>query len=141
MERPHARKLNQSRAVIGMLLLLAVLLIPATTARAPLRIVGTVQDSTGGVIPNARVVLKDSKTGITKEVTSTERGTFLFPDLPSGLYEVTVTAPGFRTALLNNISVSTNQTTDVRISMEVGATSETITVSGGDAQTLETSSQ
>src|SRR5581483_10836214 len=121
MERPHARKLNQSRAVIGMLLLLAVLLIPATTARAQLRIVGsvsgTVQDSTGGVIPNARVVLKDSKTGITKEVTSTERGTFLFPDLPSGLYEVTVTAPGFRTALLNNISVSTNQTTDVRISM------------------------
>src|SRR5687768_13259372 len=63
---------------------------------------GTVQDSNGAVIADAKVVLKDVKTGIIKETSSSERGTFLFPDLASGVYEVTVTAPGFQTSLLSN---------------------------------------
>jgi hypothetical protein len=121
------------------------LMIGGQSVSAQLRIVGaisgTVQDQTGAVIPNAKVVLKDSKTGITKELISSDKGTFLFPDLASGEYEVTVTAAGFQTAIVNNISVSTSQTTDLRINLEVGATSETITVVGGDVQGLETSSQ
>lgn len=125
--------------------LLALTLLFSSSAWAQLRIVGaisgTVQDQTGAVIQNARVTLKDSKTGITKEATSTDLGTFLFPDLASGSYEVTVTAPGFQTALFSNVSVSTSQTTDVRVSMQVGAAAQTITVVGGDAQGLETSSQ
>src|SRR6185436_4821337 len=74
------------------------------------RISGTVQDPSGALVPNARVVLKDTKTGITREATASEGGTFLFPDLASGLYEVTVSSPGFRTSLVPNISVSTSQT-------------------------------
>jgi carboxypeptidase family protein len=105
------------------------------------RISGTVQDPTGALVPNARVVLKDTKTGITREVTANDGGTFLFPDLASGLYEVTVSSPGFRTSLVPNISVSTNQTTDIRISLEVGEATETVTVTEGLSQTLETSSQ
>ncbi|HEV2666722.1 MAG TPA: carboxypeptidase-like regulatory domain-containing protein, partial [Blastocatellia bacterium] len=85
--------------------------------------------------------MKDAQTGITKETASTNGGTFLFPDLAVGSYVVTVSAPGFKTATLTNISVSTNQTADVRVSLELGAASETITVNAGDAQALETSSQ
>lgn len=134
--------------VLGLLQITAVLIAAlclSTSARAQLRIVGsisgTVQDQNGAVIANAAVTLKDEKTGIAKQTTSTERGTFLFPDLASGTYEVTVAAQSFQNARVTGIAVSTSQTTDVRITMEVGATSETITVSGGDAQTLETSSQ
>src|SRR5437667_5532396 len=105
-----------------MIVFAAVLLASSQSAFAQLRIVGaisgTVQDPTGAVVPNARVTLKDTKTGITKEATSTEQGTFLFPDLASGVYEVSVTATGFRTSLVNNISVSTSQTTDVRVTLE-----------------------
>ncbi|MFN0110258.1 MAG: carboxypeptidase regulatory-like domain-containing protein [Blastocatellia bacterium] len=126
-------------------LLLAVLVWCAQPASAQLRIVGsisgTVQDQTGAVIANANVTLKDEKTGISKQAVSTEKGTFLFPDLASGTYEITVNAPSFQNARVTGIAVSTSQTTDVRIGMQVGATTETITVSGGDAQTLETSSQ
>ncbi len=122
-----------------------MMILCSTSAWAQLRIVGsisgTVQDPTGAMIANASVILKDAKTGITKQTTSSHSGTFLFPDLAIGLYEVTVTAPGFKASLLTNISVSTSQTTDVRVSLEVGAASETITVSGSDSQTLETSSQ
>ena len=102
---------------------------------------GTVQDPTGAIIPDAKVVLKDVKTGILKETTSSDRGTFLFPDLASGLYEVTVTAVGFQTSVLSNVSVSTSQTTDMKVTMEVGQTSESITVVGGASPLLEVTSQ
>jgi hypothetical protein len=133
------------RPVIITLIMAAALLYGGPSVFAQLRIVGaisgTVQDPTGAVIPNSTVVLKDTKTGIIKETISSDRGTFLFPDLASGVYEITVSAQGFQKAVVSEISVSTSQTTDVRISMEVGATSETITVVGGSAQGLETTSQ
>src|SRR5262245_16188570 len=112
---------------------------------AQLRIVGaisgTVQDQTRAVIPGVQVSLRDTKTGITRETKSTENGTFLFPDLASGLYDVTATQPGFQTSRLQNISVSTSQTTDVRIVMALGPASAQITVSADTTQVLETSSQ
>src|SRR5262249_38539114 len=127
------------------MLILGTLLLGAQSVSAQLRIVGsisgTVQDPSGAVVPKARVILKDSKTGITREITSTDVGTFLFPDLAVGSYEITVTAPGFKSETLNNVSVSTSQTTDVRVSLELGATSETVLITAGESQTLETTSQ
>jgi carboxypeptidase family protein len=131
--------------MVRMLVVTGLLLLSALPAAAQLRIVGrisgTVQDQTGAVIPNANVILKDTKTGIKKEAASTGGGTFLFPDLAIGSYEITVTAPGFRTSVLPEISVSTSQTTDVRVNLEVGMESQVVTVEGGPAQGLETSSQ
>jgi hypothetical protein len=139
---PHAKKPSAYLKAAG-LLALTILLTP--TAWAQLRIVGavsgTVTDPTGAVIAHAKVTLKDVQTGIAKETATTSNGTFLFPDLAIGSYAVTVTASGFKTATLTSVTVSTNQTADVRIGLELGAASETITVSGGDLQTLETTSQ
>src|SRR5215471_8255493 len=130
---------------LTILLVLGALVLGAQSVSAQLRIVGaisgTVQDPTGAVVPKAKVVLKDTKTGLTKESTATETGTFLFSDLAIGSYEVMVTAPGFKSETVSNISVSTSQTTDVRISLELGATSETVLITGGESQTLESSSQ
>jgi hypothetical protein len=127
------------------MLVLGALVLGAQSVSAQLRIVGaisgTVQDPTGAVVPKAKVVLKDTKTGLTKEIVSTEIGTFLFSDLAIGSYEVTVTAQGFKSETLNNISVSTSQTTDVRVSLELGATSETVLITGGESQTLEATSE
>jgi hypothetical protein len=145
MKQSHAKNPRMTRALVKMLVVLTLLLGGTSLAWAQLRIVGaisgTVQDSTGAVVPNARVVMKDTKTGITRETTSSDRGTFLFPDLASGLYEITVTAPGFQTAFLPDVSVSTSQTMDVRISLMVGQASETVTVIGSGSAGLETSSQ
>src|SRR5215510_16037868 len=109
------------------LIVIAVVTVLALSAQslfAQLRIVGavsgTVQDPTGAVVPNAQVVLKDTKTGITKETSSNEGGAFFFPDLANGAYEITVTRDGFQRALIPNVDVSTNQTTDVKVNLEVG---------------------
>jgi hypothetical protein len=136
---------SQGEVLIKMLAVSALFLASAQLAQAQLRIVGsisgTIQDQNGALVPNASVILKDAKTGIKKETTSTGGGTFLFPDLATGLYEVTVTAPGFQTSVLPNVSVSTSQTTDVRVTLEVGVASQVVTVEGGPSQGLETSSQ
>jgi hypothetical protein len=136
---------SQGGVLIKMLAVSALFLASAPLAQAQLRIVGsisgTIQDQTGAVIPNASVVLKDTKTGIKKETAATGSGTFLFPDLATGLYEVTVTAPGFQTSVVPEINVSTNQTTDIRVSLEVGVATQVVTVDGGPSQALETSSQ
>ncbi len=120
-------------------------LAAGSAAWAQLRIVGAisgvVHDQTGAVIPGVQIRLQDTKTGITRDTLSTENGTFLFPDLASGLYEVVATQPGFQTSRLQNISVSTSQTTDVRIIMQVGQASAEVTVSAETAQVLETTSQ
>src|SRR6266540_3431669 len=129
-----------------MLILMAVVLVlGGQSVFGQLRIVGavsgTVHDPNGAIVPNASVVLKDSKTGVTKETTSNEGGAFFFPDLASGAYEMTVSMPGFRTSLVPNVTVSTSQTTDLKINLEVGQQTETVTVVEGASQVLETSSQ
>ena len=125
-------------------LLAALLILGCQTAFAQLRIVGaisgSVHDPTGAVIPGARVVLKDEGTGITKEATATAAGTFTFPDLAHGLYELAVTAVGFQQTVIGHIEVNASQTTDVPVSMKVGQQTETVTVDGGVAPMLETTS-
>src|SRR5262245_66530301 len=131
--KPHAKKSNVYLKATG---LLALTILCSSSAWAQLRIVGavsgTVSDPTGAVVANAKVILKDAQTGITKEAASTQGGTFLFPDLAVGSYVVTVSAPGFKTATLTNISVSTSQTAEVRVNLELGRADETGTVNGTD---------
>ena len=143
--KAHSATSNACRVLVNSTGMLAILIACSPAAWAQLRIVGaisgTVQDQDGAVIPNAKITLKDERTGITREATPTERGTFLFSDLATGNYELVVTAALFKSTRRTGISVSTSQTTDVKITLEVGATSETVLVSGGDAQGLETTSQ
>src|SRR5262245_37970930 len=109
------------KLVLMMALMAGALMFGGESALAQLRIVGaisgTVHDTSGAVVANAKVILKDTKTGISKETTASDRGTFLFPDLANGVYEITVSMAGFQTAVLPNVSVSTSQTTDVRITL------------------------
>ncbi len=125
-------------------LLCAAALFGGQSLVAQLRIVGaisgTVQDATGASVPGAKIILKDEGTGITREGATTAAGTFFFPDLAHGSYELTIRAPGFQSAVISRISVSTSQTTDVPVKLAVGQQAETVTVEGA-APLLETTSQ
>lgn len=93
-------------------------------------ITGTVTDSSGLVVPGASALLKDERTGIGKQTVTNQSGSFTFPDLNFGSYEVTVTLQGFRTAVVRNVIVESSRTTDLRIPLEIGAVGESITVVG-----------
>lgn len=105
------------------------------------RLTGIVEDSTGAVTQNATVLLKDIKTGITKQTVTSEQGSFLFPDLVSGIYEVTVSKTGFQTSVVSDISVSTSKTVDISVTLTVGKTTDTVTIVGDSGVELDTTSQ
>ncbi|MGH9685416.1 MAG: carboxypeptidase regulatory-like domain-containing protein [Candidatus Acidiferrales bacterium] len=59
---------------------------------------GVVTDSSGGVVPGAKVAVTNSATGVAREVTAPEDGGYLVPELAAGEYTVTATANGFATS-------------------------------------------
>jgi hypothetical protein len=118
---------------IALVLACCGLLSPAT-APAQVRIAGaitgTVVDSTGLVVPGAEVQLTDERTSFQKHLTSNESGSFTFPDLNFGSYAVTVALQGFRSVTITHVIVESSRTTDLRITLEVGAMGESVTVVG-----------
>src|SRR3974377_1780137 len=61
---------------------------------------GNVTDPSGALIPGAKVMAANSGTGVTTEVITNERGSYLFSNLLPGLYKVTVSAAGFTTVAI-----------------------------------------
>jgi Carboxypeptidase regulatory-like domain len=120
-------------------------LLLVITCAAQVRIVGdisgTVNDASGAGVPNAKVVLKDSGTGNVKETTSNTSGQFTFPDLSFGKFEITVTASGFQTSVLSNVTVEASKTTNVSVSLQVGQQTQSVTVEASATPLLETTSQ
>src|ERR1700759_4898536 len=78
----------------------ATLLAPAPAAAQSsytAQLSGTVSDSSGGVIPNAKVTLTDEGTGVTTTLNTDERGVFVFVGIRPSTYTVSVSAPGLNT--------------------------------------------
>ncbi len=119
---------------IRVLLAVGLLVSSAWSASAQVRIAGavagTVADAGGLLVPGAAVQLKDEGTGLVKLATTNQSGTFTFPDLNFGAYEVTVALQGFRTAVVRHVVVESSRTTDLRVTLEVGPVGESITVVG-----------
>ena len=91
-------------------------------------IAGIVTDASGALVPGAKIVATNQKTGITFQAVSTSAGTYRFPELPLGSYTVTATAPGFRQSSSTNVTVHVQVTTSLNITLRVGATAQTVTV-------------
>jgi hypothetical protein len=85
-----------------------------------------------GVIAGAKVVITDNQTGKERMVTTTGEGTFSVPQLDSGTYTVKVTAPGFKTFTANEVKIDVAKQYEIKVSLEVGAVEETVTVTAGE---------
>src|SRR3984893_16968887 len=67
---------------------------------------GTITDTSGAVVPNADVQIKNSATGIIKTVTTSTEGFYTAPNLLPGNYEVAISAPGFNTEIKNGVVIN-----------------------------------
>ncbi|MBE7515628.1 MAG: TonB-dependent receptor [Chloracidobacterium sp.] len=101
---------------------------PAQSQALNGQIEGTITDNSGGAVPNATVVIKNTQTGTTRTVTTDNSGVYRAPLLPLGTYQVTVEAPNYKRLVREGITLTTGQTASVNGVLEVGDVSATVTV-------------
>ncbi|WP_158794491.1 carboxypeptidase regulatory-like domain-containing protein [Granulicella sp. L60] len=91
-------------------------------------IAGTVADPLGAVVPSASIVATNTETGFVRTATSDSTGAYAIQYLPIGNYTVAVTAPGFKKFIQENLIIAVDVTQPLNVTLGVGMTSETVTV-------------
>src|SRR5215831_14269642 len=76
-------------------------------------LLGTVTDSSGGVVPNAKVVATEVNTSVSRSTQTNESGNYTFPDMAPGQYAVTVEVAGFKKDTRRGIELIVNSSTRV----------------------------
>src|SRR4051812_25044870 len=89
---------------------------------------GTVSDSSGAVVPGVPLVLRNQATNLTYTTTASENGTYVFLNLPVGVYVLSADAKGFQKYEVQGIQVQVNQQSRVDLSLRVGDVAETVQV-------------
>src|SRR6185312_4251411 len=89
---------------------------------------GTVSDPAGAVVPNAEVEARNAQSGEVFKTATTGTGNFTIPNLPAATYALSVTAAGFKKYVRTGIEISVAQTIRADAALEVGASTDTITV-------------
>src|SRR5947209_3624659 len=114
----------------SLLLLVAACLVLTTPAGAQssATLQGTITDSTGAVIPNGKVVIRNKGTGLERVVQTDEAGTYLAASLAPGIYTVEIQAPGMAKMVANDVVLQVSQTVVQNFSLKVAATTETIEI-------------
>jgi hypothetical protein len=91
---------------------------------------GVVRDSSGGVIPNAKITLKSTTKGTVRETSTDDQGRYNLPGVDPGTYELRAERAGFRTEVKSNVVLTVGGSTDVDVTLKVGSTSDVVTVTG-----------
>ena len=109
--------------------LVVLLLLPLKAhAQSTGSIIGIVTDASGAVIAGAKVVVTDTRTGVTRTLKSDNAGDYSVPSLPPGVYQVVATANGMQTVTINNITLSVSSTIPVNVKLGIASSSQTVQV-------------
>jgi hypothetical protein len=108
--------------------LLAGLSAPVMGQAVNATLLGTVTDSSGASVANAKVTITETNTGIGHTSQTNESGNYIFPDLPPGTYRVIAEQSGFKRESRAGIDLIVNSTERVDLVLQPGNMSETITV-------------
>ena len=92
---------------------------------------GTVTDPSGAPVPAAAVAVTEIATHSVSKTVTNEKGEWTVPQLEGGTYQITVEKPGFKIATINNVALSAGAGQAVETKLEVGKSTETVTVTGG----------
>src|SRR5262245_56178402 len=102
-------------------------------------ILGTVKDQSGSVVSGATVDITNTDTNTTTKLSTNSSGYFEAPYLVPGTYSIIVTSQGFKRYVQQGYTLTVNSRQNVDVTLEVGATAESVTVAAS-AALLETTS-
>ena len=100
--------------------------LPAQESTA--RLLGTVKDPTGAVVPRASVTVRNVDTGLERRTFTNESGDYSIPLLPIGPYTATVESAGFKTSTISGLALQVNQEARVDVTLTLGSASESVQV-------------
>ncbi len=101
---------------------------------------GTVHDSSGLVVPGATVIAVQDATGLKRSVSTSRSGNYSIPELPVGVYTVTVAFEGFQTVKFESLEVALERATTLNVELRVSsAATERVEVVGSSQQLDENS--
>ena len=116
---------------------LVVMCSPAFSQKDTGAIAGVVKDSSGAAVTSAKVTIIDPDRGTTFSTTTNEQGEYVASPLKIGRYTVTVEKDGFKKTVVGPVTVDVQARLEVDVTLRVGSTSETLTVTTEGPQ-LET---
>jgi len=91
-------------------------------------LVGAIVDSSGGAVANAAIEATHNSTGVHSAARSGSDGSYRFTDLPVGDYTLTVTATGFTTASVKDVTVAASKVATVNVTLQVGQMATSVDV-------------
>ncbi|HEY0758710.1 MAG TPA: carboxypeptidase regulatory-like domain-containing protein [Acidisarcina sp.] len=137
--------IRRSWSKLSYLLILAVSLV---TMRGVVQgqqysgtITGSVTDSSGASLPGARVTVTNTATNATYTATTSSTGSYSVAQLPVGTYDVRISMANFKEALVKGVEVHVSTNTEANAALEVGSTSQQVTVTAEDVQVQTTSAE
>lgn len=127
--------INREVTLVGAAFVYKQITQPALKAPGVGTVRGIVKDPQGNVVSGASVMLIDPA-GSTRTQSTDKDGTYVFNATPAGTYSLKLEAPGFKSHLLTGLAVLANTPTTGIVLLEIGAGTETVTVSTGSAEVL-----
>jgi hypothetical protein len=94
-------------------------------------LLGSLTDSSGAVVAGAKVTTTEVTTGTSRVTQTNSSGNYVFADLPPGTYSVVAEVKGFKRESRSDLRVEVNSTVRIDLTMELGAVTETVEVTGG----------
>jgi hypothetical protein len=91
-------------------------------------ILGRVGDASGAAVPRALVSIENQNTGLKSDMVSSDNGEYTAPNLDPGVYQISISAPGFATRIVRDVIVAVNQTVRIDPTLEVGEVTTRVAV-------------
>src|SRR5712671_3992255 len=132
-------KIGRGLLVYLMLALTVLVSIRVHAQVAGATLSGTATDASGAAVPNAKVSIKNSATGVVRDVTTDSAGFYSAPNLLPGVYDITVAAVGFSSAVQTGLTLTVGASKSLNIALAVGQVSEKVEVTAA-APTVELTS-
>jgi len=126
-----AARLPAALSLLGVLCMLLFSAIGGKAQTTTADVVGTVTDSTGAVLPNAKVSVENLATHVARMAQTTSSGEYDVPFLLPGHYSVRVELASFKTFSVADITLQVGDRARVDAQLQVGDSSQTVEVEGG----------
>ncbi len=128
----------QKKTIVIMVSLLAALVIAMPALAQTASINGTVTDSSGALVTNARVTVHNLATNAVRTAETGTAGVYAVSQLPAGPYQVTVEKTGFKPVKYQSLTLTVDQALTLNAKLEIGSNTEQVTVEGDAVAPINT---